>query len=324
MQAIEMNIVHNDLISDTSSDQRIAEPLIATEAGTYSKASARRIRIESQSAQSRIEDQIACGGDLPLNKENAKRRLQYLDQIIAKSFGEYSNALVFIYTYEKLALHIYLGNTAEAVACLSKLQELENVQPCSDDEDDVFIEGKTAHALLGWAAGDGTAEVMDLATFPDPVTLLLLKAKGIPLPEPYFSVDDSFTGNKEIDEKLFSRNYQEALTLLDKQLKGNKLFVLDREIFLQARGLCKAILDDYEGALQDYNEIIDSHPSFNIQELPLIRGLIHFLNNDPEKARIDIWPPLKEEMTLHDYFWKKFNQINDNLSGFAIVKILDL
>lgn len=320
MQVNELTVVKQEIFSETGSIQRSQEESISTEAGTCSKASARRMKIESQAAQMRVESQLAFDGDLPLNEENAKQRLQYLDLMISKVSGEYADFEVFACTIEKLALHIYLGNSSETVACLRELNELGGVED-SDDEDELSIEGDTAQILLAWAAGDGFADVLELAKYPDPVALLLLKAKGISLPEPAeFPIEDSFIVDVNLEKQLFSRNYQGAIKLLDKQIEDSS--ELDQELLLQIRGFCKAMLGDYEGALQDYNEALDFDPSYNVDELPIIRGLIHFLKNDPEKARADLIPPCKEGITLSEYR-KQFLGLG-NFSGFAIAKILDL
>lgn len=299
MQVPESNIVEKKKFLETASLSRVVE-------GPFSAGA---------------DSQTAFDGDLLLNEENANRRLQYLDQMIANASGESADFEVFGCTIEKLALHIYLGNTSETVACLRELNELDDTQSSSEDEDELSIEGETAQILLAWAADGDASEVIELAKFPDAISLLLLKAKGIQLPEPAdFSVEDSFPGDEELEEQLFSRNYQEALKILEEQL--NDASELDRELLLQTRGFCKAMLGDYEAALQDYNLVINFDPNFDVDELPLIRGLIHFLNNDLEKARADLFPPCKEGITLNEYT-REFLEL-DNFSGFAIAKILNL
>src|SRR3989344_4791429 len=239
--------------SIASSVQRFIEKSTSATLPSSSKASARRMRAESQSEQLRIEKQMTSADDLPLNRENATQRLQDLDQLIASTSDDFEKC---VYTIEKLALHVYLGDTDGVVDCLSKLNNGDSAQ--SSSKDGPLVEGETGHILLKWANGN-IPELTELAKLPDPILLLLLKAKGMPLPE---SVRESFT--------------EDRIKILDERLKDEKLSELDREQYLQTRGFCQAMLGDYTGALKDYNEVIDSNPCLDVDDLPLIRGLIHF------------------------------------------------
>ncbi|HSX10263.1 MAG TPA: hypothetical protein VLF94_00900, partial [Chlamydiales bacterium] len=56
---------------------------------------------------------------------------------------------------------------------------------------------------------------------------------------------------------------------------------------LALRGVFKAMANDYEGAISDLDQTIDPSSPFYSQPELAVRGLIHCLNNDPEKAKAD-------------------------------------
>ncbi|PIS01999.1 MAG: hypothetical protein COT85_07605 [Chlamydiae bacterium CG10_big_fil_rev_8_21_14_0_10_42_34] len=271
--------------------------------------------------------------DLPLNRENAIGRLEWIEQMIPQGSGKDAYLQALQYRYEQLALNAYLGNTAEVVACLRELNKLAFPQSADNsnesyDEDDFLIEGEFGRALFSWAVDGNTDELVEFATFPNALALLLLKIKGLPLPE---SDDDSIMYNpfphcKEFNECLepiYSHKYEQAIQILDEQLKNPEIYELNREICLQARGYCRAMAGDYEGALQDFNQLIDLGAGYNRYDLPRIVGLIHFMNNDLEKARSALTPGCRDGITIDEYLSEFYHDPN-SLYDCAIAKIIGL
>lgn len=318
MRIVELSGVGKKPLSNDLFIQPITASLSVEESAHF-KASARKMRTESQSAQLRVERQMEApeiDWEVPLNEENANRLLQYLDQMIEKSSAESSDFEVFIYTFSKLSLYVYLGDTAEVVACLKELNKWDG--SLSEEREEPFIEGDLAHVLLDWAAEGIVDSVLELAKYPEPIVLLLLKAKGIPLPEPQaFSSDFSLLG-EELSEYLYRRDYKSAIQWLDNYLKEGELSLDERDLPLQMRGFCKAMLGNYEEALRDYDEAEDCG---DVEEISTLRGLIHFLNNDPEKARAELWPPCKAGTNFSEYR-RDFLLRGGDFAGFAIAKIL--
>ncbi|MBU6446318.1 MAG: hypothetical protein KGQ49_02840, partial [Verrucomicrobia bacterium] len=97
-------------------------------------------------------------------------------------------------------------------------------------------------------------------------------------PSPSIAEDDVFCQGR----------YEEAIQKIDTYLAKHRDFY-GRDNLLALRGVFKAMANDYEGAISDLGQTIDPSSSYPFYSQPklAVRGLIHCLNNDPEKAKAD-------------------------------------
>lgn len=267
---------------------------------------------------------------MPLNPENVILYLEHLDTLPPPEnkyeLGRW-NWKEFL-NFRKLPFYMYLNNIDAVTSCL----EVENSKNFFDeevDEDNDYLEGELGHALLAYAAKNDLSKLLELAKWGDRTSLLLLKAKGIALPEANtvsFDQDkgaDYFYLGNEIEKCLACHNYKKAIELLDLHLNKKNLSKLDRDWPTQTRGFCKAMTGDYEGALKDFDKPLEEY-NCNRFDLPLIIGLIHYLNNDKEKARVWLCPIKEQNCTIGNFNINFLSSNEDLYSEFALTRILGL
>lgn len=276
-----------------------------------SRASLRRFRAEAAIPSNHFD--VAR---LPLNKENANQALEFYNKKLAelsKNSPLFEIELMGL-LLKKLALHCYLEQTSEAVKCIGELNQIM----ASEDEEDgcQWFEGDLCHSLISVNNDFSSDKVLKNM---DPlIGFLLLKAKGIALPEP------DFLAPTYADNATYPQDYQKIIALIDDSLQKNKYrSPSDRSYALMMRGFCKAMLGDYDGALQDYPFDSRGLPSINWGDMYIIRGLTYYLKGDLESARKDFWPSYGEEMSIGD-LQLDFLGMEKDLAGFFMKQILSL
>jgi hypothetical protein len=267
--------------------------------------------------------------ELELNREDAERALAYLERDdavlsemdpgeVPEEYAHLFKAMMRFQTiYCQSQLHLFLGQIEEAaiedLACHGALADYLTL--CWEDEE--LPSGKpilqfgerdalVAEALAVMAFGsesEGLALLSRIEGPLSPSTLLILKIKGIPLPaldielSPFADEMD-----EEVKSLICEGRYAEAIAKVDLFLIENpSLDSSDRDSLRWARGLARAFSDDYAGAVADF-ELEEGL----INDEPLVRALVHYLNGDLEKARLDLQLRSKfdedgDELSLVDY-----------------------
>ncbi len=245
---------------------------------------------------------------LPPTRENMERYLDDLNERISNappsdlseierwwgtlpsdfSLGEFNAACLAMTLAERRKVYIYLGRFQEAAADAEKINAL-GLKTEDSEEGTIYLDFEI-DAFHHFAMGEeekGYAALNDLAKEGSALAILLLKAKGRPIPDiEYISYISNHASHPAIPVKdLFCQgNYEEAIKKIDTCLKKD---CYGRDNLIALRGIFKAMANDYEGAISDLDQTINlSYPYASNQNLAA-RGLIHYLNNDLEKAKID-------------------------------------
>jgi len=221
---------------------------------------------------------------------------RYLDELnrdipheIPSNLGETEALYLTTSLMQRREIYIYLGHFQEAAADLEKIIPL---YPKDEDSEGTIDSGFQIDAFHYFAIGEeekGYAALNDLAKGGSALAILFLKIKGKPILNieciPYIS-NYSPCPSIAVEDLFCQGCYEEAIKKIDTYL------AMDSDLFgrgnlLALRGVFKAMANDYEGAISDLDQTIDlSSPYYSNQELA-VRGLIHCLNNDPEKAKVD-------------------------------------
>jgi len=228
-------------------------------------------------------------------QENMERYLDELNREIPDEIPSNFSETEALWLTNKLIarrmVYIYLGRFQEAAADVEKIisvcpREEDSEGTISDFEIDAF------HYFAIGAEEKGYAALNDLAKEGSALAILFLKIKGKPIPNiEYISYISYYSPRPSIvEDDLFCQGrYEEAIKKIDTYLEKDSDFY-GRGNLLALRGVFKAMANDYEGAIFDLDQTIDlsssSYPFYSQPELA-VRGLIHCLNNDPEKAKAD-------------------------------------
>ncbi len=228
-------------------------------------------------------------------QENMERYLEALNREIPDEISSNLSKIEALglsyHLMIRRTIYIYLGRFQEAAADFEKM-----ISVCPRDEDSegtipVFDESEPFYYFTIGSEEKGYAALTDLAKEGSALAILFLKIKGKPIPNiESISYISGYNPSPSIaEEDLFCQGrYEEAIKKIDAYLeKDPNLY--GRNNLLALRGVFKAMANDYEGAISDLDQTIDPaspYPYYSQRELA-IRGLIHCLNNDPEKAKAD-------------------------------------
>lgn len=225
-------------------------------------------------------------------RENMERYLDELNRDIPNEIPSNLSEMEALALAMRLAMrrtiYIYFGHFQEAAADFEKILLLDPKDEGDEHPIDSPFQNNAFHYFAIGEEEKGYAALNDLAKEGSALAILFLKIKGKPIPNiEYISYLSNHSPHPSIaTEDLFCQGcYEEAIKKIDTYLEMDP-DLFGRENLLALRGVFKAMVNDYEGAISDLNQTIDlSFPYYSNEELAVI-GLIHCLNNDPEKAKV--------------------------------------
>ena len=331
-------------VAESAETYNISSSFIEDCETNSSTSSWRRFRIEGSSLSplaDPVHDLSSKLRSFKPTREDAKLALNELNQLVPPHLSppdllllpfKQSEAILWGILY-RTYINLYLGNFEDAFADhilrYSLLDELGETS-----------RGKGALSFHHLALGEkekGLGELRELAgNTGEPLSYLLLKSLGHPLP-PFSPSESPFsyetdTPFQKIDQLFREQRFEEAIGECDAFLTDRSPFsfpylvpisnpsaidpnlpienwehLVNESYFpiLSMRGLCKAMLNDFAGAVEDYDQLfsfLPPEPSYyqwgdsivkmtirypHLEERILERGFLHHLHGNSKQACAD-------------------------------------
>lgn len=223
---------------------------------------------------------------LPPTDENKAKLLSDLNEVIEEILHSnlisdplQKSAMLDLLLSMRSSLYIYFGDFNAAVADREKMtvdiEESDEGETLFPYENifDLFVKGQEQAAFeeLAKHMHNGISEKRTI------LLSLLFKAKGRPVPLIQFE-------DESLEWSLFNeQHYEELIALVSKQIDSAKRPWQQKEP-LYVRLLCKAMLNDFKGSLEDIERILSIDSSVFDEDI-MIAGLLHYLNGDEEEAK---------------------------------------